>query len=176
MKRKLLTSIGALLFLGAATSVSMAASNSSNMNVTIKIVEGCAVTANDMDFRQWANLLSPHTTTTTVSVTCNVGPGQTSSGTTIANTYKVTLSPGKSANQTMREMRNTSGNAIKYNIYLNSNYTSVFGDGTGGTSNLEGTVSATANDTYTVYGRTQVDTNNPTPGDYVDNLTLTVSF
>ena len=177
MKRKILTSIGALLFLGAATSASMAANTqTANMNARIKIIEGCSEMCIRDSFGVYANLRAPRRATAEVIVSCNVKPGTTDSGLVIAERYKVTLSPGKSANQAVREMRNTNGNAVKYNIYVNSNYSGIFGDGTGSTSTLENAITDTTDDHYIVYGLTQVDTNNPVPGEYVDNLTLTVLF
>ena len=175
MKRKLLASIGALLFLGSATSVSMAGSMTANMNVSIKIVSGCSVSGQDMNFGGWANLNSPRYATSNVKVTCNVDPGSTGSN-PIAEKYHVSLSAGKSGNMTAREMRDPSNNAIKYNIYLRPNYTGTFGDGTNGTELIEGTVSHTADDSYTVYGKTEIAATAPASGDYVDNLTLTVAF
>lgn len=174
MKRKLLTSVGALLMLGMTTHLGMAASMTSNLNASITIIEGCTVNSKDINFGTWANLKSARTQTTTVMVSCNVN-GKDSGGKYKEN-YTVSLSAGKSNNMTARTMVDTANNAIPYNIYVNPNYTGIFGDGTNGTAQLTGDVKVDTDTTFTVYAKTGVVAANPTPGTYTDILTLSVDY
>lgn len=175
MKRKLLTSVGALIMLGMTTHAGMAGTQTANMHATITIVEGCTVNANDINFGTWANLKSERYQTSQVMVSCNVN-GSEGEGAKYKTDYKVSLSAGKSNDVQNRKMMDPSNNAIVYNIYLNENYTSIFGDGTSGTSVLNGKVKDTTDDVYTIYAKTVKTATNPAAGVYTDILTLTVDY
>lgn len=85
-------------------------------------------------------------------------------------TYTISLSPG-SGTFTSRLMQSGSGQ-LDYNLYTSSTHTTIWGDGTSGTS----TVSATSlGATYTVYGQIPALQNVPV-GSYSDTITVTVTY
>jgi spore coat protein U domain-containing protein, fimbrial subunit CupE1/2/3/6 len=91
--------------------------------------------------------------------------------------FNVSLSPGGSGNELARYMTFGSSH-LKYNVYTNSTYTSIWGDGSNGTSELSGSFTAViggASQSITVYG--QIPVAQPVPvGSYGDSLTITVSY
>jgi spore coat protein U-like protein len=91
--------------------------------------------------------------------------------------FNVSLSPGNSGNELARYM-SSAGSHLNYNIYTNSTYTSIWGDGSNGTSQLSGSFTAViggASQSITVYG--QIPVAQPVPvGSYGDSLVITVSY
>ncbi len=68
-----------------------------------------------------------------------------------------------------------SGSAVvHYQLYTNSGHSTVWGDGTSGTSTSGGT-GAGSNQNYTVYGLVSAQTT-PAPNLYSDTVTVTVSY
>lgn len=84
--------------------------------------------------------------------------------------YTISLSAG-SGTFTSRVMKNGSYQ-LDYNLYTNTTHTTIWGDGTSGTS----TVSATGTGaTYTVYGQIPA-LQNVRVGSYSDTITVTVTY
>ncbi|KCZ59657.1 hypothetical protein HY30_13710 [Hyphomonas chukchiensis] len=65
-------------------------------------------------------------------------------------------------------------NTLSYNLYTNSGYGTVWGDGTGGSSDVTGTGSGSVQD-LTVYGRMPAGQGEPA-GDYSDTVTATITY
>lgn len=110
----------------------------------------------------------PLDTTSTITGTC-----------TIIGSYNitVTLSTGSSGSYTPRAMTNGT-DQLQYNIYTDSARTQIFGNGTGGTSDL--TLSGpfafgTYTQTVTLYGRIFAGQNVPA-GAYTDTITATIMY
>lgn len=122
----------------------------------------CTVTATGFQFGVIDPLIATTTTSTsTITVNC---PAPTS--------YMIALSPGSG---TFAERLMTSGtNTLSYNLYADAAHTIIWGDGTAGTSTVNGSAS-TAGSTHTVYGRAP---HQPTavPGVYSDSIVVTLSF
>jgi spore coat protein U-like protein len=131
----------------------------------------CTVNSPSIAFGSYSVISgTPLQSTATVTVTCTALLG-------LLVNFTVALSPGISGNELARYM--TSGSShLKYNIYTNSTYTSIWGDGSNGTSELSGSFTAIiggASDPITVYG--QIPVAQPVPvGTYSDSLTITVSY
>lgn len=99
----------------------------------------------------------------------------------------LTLSAGSSGSYAARTLR-TAADTLRYNLYLDAAYTTVFGDGSGGSlaSTLcyrgsrrdpcggSGLTSGTPHD-VTVYGRIPAG-QDVAPGGFIDNLIATVTF
>ncbi len=98
--------------------------------------------------------------TGTVTVDCKGSSGE------------VTLSTGQSGVYASRKM--TSGaNALSYNLYTSAARSTIWGDGTGGSSSI--TAGKNATTTLTVYGRIPAG-QDAAAGTYTDSVTATVTF
>ena len=82
------------------------------------------------------------------------------------------LSAGQSNSFSPRSMLSAQNNSLKYNIYLDANYQSIFGDGTQGTGIINTTCNGNCN--FVLYSSTFG--NNVQAGNYADNVILTVSY
>jgi spore coat protein U-like protein len=132
----------------------------------------CSVSATAVGFGNYNPLSTLNTDTTgTVTVTCsgllNVLVG-----------YEILLSRGGAGTYTPRRM--TSGsNTLNYNLYSDITRTTIWGDNTGGSSRVTGTILVqllvpTSNN-HTVYGRIPAQ-QNVAAGSYVDSITVTVNY
>ncbi|WP_293780099.1 spore coat U domain-containing protein [uncultured Oxalicibacterium sp.] len=92
--------------------------------------------------------------------------------------YSIAINAG-SGTMTGRLMKNGTRN-LAYNIYSNSNYSTIWGDGTSGAPTISGTivlnVLGTLSLTSTMYGRIAAGQNTLVPGTYQDTLTVTVTY
>lgn len=91
--------------------------------------------------------------------------------------YDILLSTGLSGSYAPRKMYNGS-NVLTYNLYTTSSRTTVWGDGTGGTSFINdgyllGLLTVTLD--YPVYGRLPAQQDVPA-GLYSDTITVTVNY
>lgn len=131
-----------------------------------KAATTCTVSANGVIFGVW-----PGTTqrvTGTISVTCRSGP---------ALTYTINLSAGAAANYSPRRM-SSGANKLSYNLYADAAYSQIWGDGTGGTVIVPGSMGAPGPGTtnnHTVYGQIPSQTL-PPAGSYTDTITVTVTY
>jgi spore coat protein U-like protein len=132
----------------------------------------CTVTTSGEAFGSYdppANLAD--LTTGTVTVRC--------SGNFFARvSYSVSLSRG-SGSFANRQMT-SGGNSLRYNVYSDSAMTTIWGDGSSGTSVVSDSYyffpSTTVTRSYTVYGRIPNNQTAARTGNYSDNLMITVSF
>lgn len=92
--------------------------------------------------------------------------------------YSVALSTGMSGSYSQRTMRNGMS-ALSYNLYADSAFATIWGDGTGGTVTMVGTISLHGGKSrtvdLTVYGRLPAQILLP-PGAYSDAITTTVTY
>jgi spore coat protein U-like protein len=87
----------------------------------------------------------------------------------------VTIGPGASGNAFDRHMTGPRG-VLRYNIFLDAAHSAVWGDGTGGTSQLRRVVRGNRrNFNDPIYGRVYAN-QDPDPGLYTDDLVVTVIF
>lgn len=131
----------------------------------------CTVLANPVAFGSYNPVSStPLDSTGQVTVTC----------TAIASfsvSYTIAISPGASGSAGARAMTGTAG-SLPYNLYTNSGRTTVWGDGSGGTSTVSdgysvGLLQVTRN--YAVYARIPARASAPA-GAYSDTLTISVNY
>ena len=93
--------------------------------------------------------------------------------------YSVNINRGGSASYSPRDMTNGT-NALHYNLYRDAVRINIWGDTTGGTSNVTGALvlqptPGSATGTHTVYGRVFAS-QNAVPGAYADSIVVTVSY
>lgn len=94
--------------------------------------------------------------------------------------YSIALSTGHSGTFTPRHMDNA-GNPLNYNLYTTDTYTTIWGNGTGGTGVVTGsiTLSLLLPNTFvdhTVYGRIPASQTSAVVGNYGDTITVTVTY
>jgi spore coat protein U-like protein len=125
------------------------------------------VTATAMSFGNY-NAASPGATTanSTITVSC-VDASRELPAITVA------LSTGGSGTYAPRSM-SSGANTLDYNIYTSAAFTSVWGNGTGGTVTI--TDNPTVNSvSFTAYGQVPAG-QYVTPGSYTDTITVTVTY
>lgn len=132
----------------------------------------CSVNATSVGFGSYNPLSSVHTDTTgTVTVTC-------SGLLNLLVSYEILLSRGGAGSYTPRRMSSGS-NTLNYNLYTNIARTTIWGDNTGGSSRVTGSMLVQLlvpnSQNHTVYGRIPAQ-QNAAVGVYADTITVTVNY
>lgn len=130
------------------------------------VASDCTISGTNIDFGQQGFLQGAVTSTGVVTATCTKG-----------SAYTLALSAGSGVGATVasRLMTRSSGSdTLAYGLYLDSGRTQVWGDGTGGSGTVSGTGTGTPQ-TATVYATLPVQPP-PRPGNYIDTITVTVTF
>jgi spore coat protein U-like protein len=138
----------------------------------LALLQSCTVAATTVSFGTYnPQSASPNDAVGTVTVTCTVilvG---------LLESWTIALSTGGSGTFANRQMSNGTHH-LSYNLYTNSTRTTVWGDGTGGTSVVSDSrlLSIGTNSySYSVYGGVPV-AQDQTPGTYVDAITVTLNY
>ncbi len=112
---------------------------------------------------------SPTTSRGTITLTCNNHPSKPMQAT-------ISISPGGSGSFNPRQMRSSASDGnMNYNLYTDASLTSIWGDGTGGTSTVSGSASRQSPLVSTIYGSIPAR-QNLSAGNYSDNLVVTVTW
>ena len=152
--------LASVLGFGAPAS---AGTTTTNFTVNATVVAACVASASNMNFGNYtASSASPDNVNSTLSVTCSNN-----------DAYTIALNGGSSGHVDARTMLNGS-NTLGYGVYTTSGYSTIWGDGTNGTSTVNGTGNG-AGQNYTAYGQVPV-AEYSTAGNYSDTLTATVTF
>lgn len=112
----------------------------------------------------------------TLSIKCTL----TTPPNSVTVNYTISLSTGSSNSFVQRQM--TSGaNTLGYNLYTSNAYSVVWGDGTGTTKTVAGSMSLTSGNpthtnTNTVYGQIPALQDVAVANNYSDNVTVTVTY
>ncbi len=93
---------------------------------------------------------------------------------TVSAAITIQLNKGSSSSFNPRTMKLTT-NVLDYNLYLNAALTTIWGDGTGGSSTYSNSAPGTGTVTVTVYGSIPALQNVPS-GSYSDTITATITF
>lgn len=90
--------------------------------------------------------------------------------------FTISLSAGQSNSYAPRYMASGStATHLDYNLYTDSTYTTVWGDGTGSTATVPGSVQ-NSSASFTIYGEIPAPQTTVVPGAYTDTVTMTVSY
>ncbi|WP_160118120.1 Csu type fimbrial protein [Pandoraea pulmonicola] len=130
-------------------------------NVTV--INNCTIGATNITFATQSTLASPVASSGTLSVQC-----------TNNDAYRVSLSGGRLGTVIARTMTGPTGAGIGYQLYLDGGYTTIWGDGTAGTSQLTA-VGTGLLQSIPVYARVPSQST-PAPGVYTDAVTATIQF
>jgi len=132
--------------------------------VSAAVINDCNINVGNLAFPSSTLLSSSVRATSSMSVQCSK-----------STPYRVALSAGANgATATARRMRNVSTTELLSYQISNTLDGPSWGDGTGGTTIVSGTGNG-GTQTQTVYGLVPSQTT-PSPGDYKDTVTATVSF
>jgi len=134
----------------------------------------CSMSATATAFGVYSpNSGSPLDTTGTVTVTCQPEVAA------LLFFYNVTLSTGGSGSYSPRRMYNGTAN-LQYQLYFNSTRTQIWGDGTGSTVLLNDSILLSVLvpvvRNYTVYGRIPNGQTGAAAGNYLDTITVTITY
>lgn len=126
--------------------------------------------------RYTPNQASPADSAGSITVTCAEGALDTLPMTVA---YSLDIGRGGSSSYSPREMTN-GGYALRYNLYRDALRSSIWGDSSGGTANVSGTLQlqsppAVVSATHNVYARIFAG-QNATPGSYADLIVITVAY
>jgi spore coat protein U-like protein len=136
-----------------------------NFTVSATIADVCAIAATNMVFLNYNPVTGANNTaTSTITTTCTVGSNPT-----------ISLTAGSSGSFAARTMV-SGGNQITYNLYTDAAHTTVWGDGTGGTSTKQPGVSTGVPILTTVYGQITPPIQVVATGAYSDTITATTNF
>ncbi|HUH93751.1 MAG TPA: spore coat U domain-containing protein [Casimicrobiaceae bacterium] len=118
---------------------------------------------------------SPTSSTGSIKVTCTLGAELF-----VRVNYTVSLATGSSNTFVQRTMK-SGANALGYNLYTSNAYSTVWGDGTGSTNTLGGSMTLSIFNTsdsvtMTVYGRVPALQDVAVANNYQDNVTVTVTY
>ncbi|HZI83930.1 MAG TPA: spore coat U domain-containing protein [Casimicrobiaceae bacterium] len=94
--------------------------------------------------------------------------------------YTVSLSTGGS-NSFVQRLMASGANTLGYNLYTSNAFAQVWGDGTGSTATVSGSLSVnpahtSASNSHTVYGRVPALQDAAVASNYRDNVTVTVNY
>jgi spore coat protein U-like protein len=150
--------------LGAPTCASLATNGTFAFTATATVINNCNISATNIAFLPTGVLNSALTATGNISAQCTNG-----------DAFQIALSGGSSGNVAARTMQRTGGGgSVNYQLYQNSGMSTIWGDGTRGTSMTTGTGSG-AVQMLTVHAQVPAQTT-PQPGSYSDTITATISF
>ena len=112
----------------------------------------------------------------TLTVSCDLNPPP---GNADVN-YTISLATGRSNSFVQRQMK-SGANAFGYNLYTTNAYSVVWGDGTGSSATVSGSMrlkntNPSQSNTHTVYGRIPALQDVAVASDYQDNVTVTVTY
>lgn len=131
----------------------------------------CTVSTGGVAFGNYdpiANIASDVTGTITVTCTGTVG-----------DTVSYTVSASTGAGTYSSRHMNASTKTLKYNLYMDSARTRIFGDGSSSTFTISDSYSFTSSTmvkNYTLYGRIPNAQTTASTGSYADNMVATVKW
>lgn len=134
----------------------------------------CTVTTTNIAFGAYNPLAFGNTDSTgTVKVTCGGVAG-------LLVPFTIDLGKGGATSVAARRMV-ASGSSLNYNLYTDPSYTTVWGDGTGGSVSVAGSLlldvlGLSPGQVFTVYGRIPGRQLTVRPGVYTDSISVTVTY
>jgi spore coat protein U-like protein len=131
----------------------------------------CTVSTSGVAFGSFNPLAGQSADTAgTISVTCTGTAGDSAS-------YTITINSGLGSFGTRKMV--SGADSLTYNLYKDSGCTQVWGDGTGSTSAVTGSItltSSSATNNHLVYSRVASGQNTAKAHTYSDNLVVTITY
>jgi spore coat protein U-like protein len=151
------------------SNVLSAATTTTTFQVSATVLKTCSATAAPLAFGSYTPGAGQLTAATSVNVKCTNGTA-----------FTVALNAGSTTGGTITQrLMGSSGNTLQYNLYTTTAYTTVFGDGTGGSATQGGTGTGLGSAVAVAVNGVLPDnaTNqNAVPGAYTDTITATVTY
>jgi spore coat protein U-like protein len=132
-------------------------------SANVTVINNCTIAAANITFATQSALTSPVNSTGQLMIQC-----------TANDAYAVSLSGGLLGTVTSRNMSGLTGASVSYQLYLDSGYATIWGDGTSGTSQLAG-IGTGIVQFIPIYARVPSQST-PAPGVYTDTVTATIQF
>ena len=115
--------------------------------------------------------------TGTMTVSCTL---QASDGNNITVNYTISLSTGSSNSYVQRQMQ-SGANTLGYNLYTTNTHSVVWGNGSGSTQIVSGSLrltngNPTRSNNHTVFGQVPPLQDVAVANSYLDNVTVTVTY
>lgn len=131
----------------------------------------CTVTVTPLNFGSYDVFASvPRDATASIAIACNAPPQHPNAPIPVS----LTLSSGNSGAYAQRQMQPLAGAPpLYYNLYTGPSFSTVLGDGSGGSQQLTNLLTRSTPWNVTLYGRIPPLQNVP-PGVYSDTLTATI--
>lgn len=131
----------------------------------------CSITVTPLTFGSYDVFdPKPRDATSSINISCNAPPQNPNAPIPVT----LTLSPGNSGSFAQRQMLPLTGSLpLLYNLFTDPSFSSVLGDGSGGSQLLTRLLTRNNPWAVTVYGRIPPLQNLP-PGAYSDTLTATI--
>ena len=112
----------------------------------------------------------PRDSTATITVTCNAPPQNPNAPIPVI----ISLSPGNSGAYAQRRMQGP-GSTLAYNLFTTPSFSTVWGDGSGGSQTQTNLVTRTIPWNAIIFGRIPAGQNVPV-GSYSDVITVTIEW
>ncbi len=129
----------------------------------------CTVSSDGVSFGNY-NALSYRIGVTAGRVTVLCSGTQTEH---VSYAVSLTRTAARAEDHTLR----SAGHALRYGLFLNAARTELWGDGTGGTSEIKDSMTLTnghGSQDYAIYGRMPSRQNDATEGSYLDTVVMTL--
>jgi spore coat protein U-like protein len=158
------------LRVGLSLWLSIAAANS--------IAATCTVTTPGLAFGNYDVFAAGATNGTgTLSIKCSKVAGDPNN---VNISYTISLATGSSGSYVQRQMKSGT-NTLGYNLYTTTTHSVVWGNGTGSTSTVAGSMrltnaSPSITNTHTVFGQIPPLQDVAVASNYLDNITVTVTY
>lgn len=167
MRRIVIAPLAAAIGLTLAMAgTAQAATKTASFNVTATVSKNCVISANPLALGTFDGS-NDLTASSTIAVRCTSG-----------TTYNVDLSQGSSTSFAARRMFNGTDSLV-YNLYTDTTYANIWGDGTSSTSRVPGTGTGFVTATnLTVAGRLlAADNTGAVPaGNYTDTIVASIVY
>lgn len=141
----------------------MTAAAGTPFNANVTVINNCTIAAANITFATQSTLSKAVTGNSTLTVQC-----------TKNDAFRISLSGGLLGTVTARVMTGLTTSRVSYQLYLDSGYSTIWGDGTSGTSQLTG-IGTGVVQAVPIYARVPTQAT-PAPGVYTDTVTATIQF
>ncbi len=144
----------------------IASTATTTVTVTATVIDACTVDASPLSFGNYNGISgSMHDAVAVITPTCTAGTA-----------YAIALCTGlgSGASHATRKLTGPDGASLNYSIYTNSSRTTVWGDGTGGTSVVAASGVGLAQPVQ-LHGRVPA-AQTAMVGSYSDTITVTVTY
>lgn len=139
-----------------------------DLSVSLQVTSSCSVGSSSISF---SNMGDPSNTpgAGVVTVKCTTG-----------TPFDIDLGQGTGGSAAYRVLKGAKGGTVKYNLYVDTNYSNVWGSTMTGGKTFAGwqqqRIGTGAGDSIPVYGLIAAGQGNAAPDSYIDTVAVTISY